>query len=94
VIALLTTFDGSPGTCTVELRIDDDVFAVTLAGGAVDVARGAPARPEAVLTGSAAVVRGVVFGGAPLSRLDVAGDRAAAERFVRAFLRPVPWPAT
>jgi DNA-binding HxlR family transcriptional regulator len=94
VIALLTTFDGSPGTCAVELRIDDDVFAVTLADGAVDVARGAPTRPDAVLTGSAAAVRGVVFGGAPLTELDVQGDRGSAERFVRAFPRPVPWPAT
>jgi DNA-binding HxlR family transcriptional regulator len=94
VIALLTTFDGAPGACTVELRIDDDVFGVTLADGAVDVARGAPARPDAVLTGSAAAVRGVVFGGRPLVELDVEGDRAAAERFVRAFPRPAPWPAT
>lgn len=94
VIALLTTFDGSPGECTVELRIDDDVFGVTLADGSVDIARGTPARPDAVLTGSAAAVRGVVFGGLPLSELDVTGDRAVAERFARAFPRPVPWPAT
>jgi hypothetical protein len=92
-IALLTTYAGSPAECTVELRIDDDVFGVTPAGGAVDVARGAPARPDAVLAGSAAAVRGVVFGGAPLSGLDVAGDRAVAERFVRAFPRLAPWPA-
>jgi len=94
VIALLTTFDGSPGECTVELRIDDDVFGVTLTGGEVDVARGAPARPDAVLTGPAAAVRGVVFGGAPLTKLGVQGDQAVAERFARSFPRPVPWPAT
>jgi DNA-binding HxlR family transcriptional regulator len=93
VIALLTTFDRSPLGCTVELRIDDDVFVVTPAGGEVDVARGAAARPDAVLTGSAAAVREVVFGGAPLGRLEVQGDRELAERFVRAFPRPAPWPA-
>lgn len=93
VIALLTTFDGSPGACTVELRIDGDVFAVALADGRVDVARGAPAGPDAVLAGTAAALRGVVFGGAPLDELEVRGDAAAAERFVRSFPRPTPWPS-
>ncbi|MGI5125397.1 winged helix-turn-helix transcriptional regulator [Pseudonocardia sp. CA-107938] len=89
-IALLTTFAGAPDS-RIELRIDDDVIGVTITDGQVDVARGAPDRPDAVLTGPVAALRGVVFGGAPLAELDVTGDRTAAERFVRAFPRPVPF---
>ena len=92
-IALLTTFDGSPGDCVVELRVDDDVFGVTLVDGRVDVARGAPARPDAVLTGTAAAMRAVVFGGTALTRLEVQGDTAVAERFAGSFPRPTPWPS-
>lgn len=93
-VALFSTFapDGAP-EAAVELRIDDDPFRVEIVGGAVTVERGALDRPDAVLTGTAAAVRGVVFGGGPLTDLEVEGDGELAERFVRSFPRPQQWPA-
>jgi DNA-binding HxlR family transcriptional regulator len=91
MLALRTTAQPAGEPARVELRLDDDRFGVLIGepgGEQVSVTRGSLARPDAVISGSAAAFRAVVFGGAPLSDLDVFGDRAIAERFVRMFPRP------
>ncbi|NUR70342.1 MAG: helix-turn-helix transcriptional regulator [Hamadaea sp.] len=107
VLALRTTFDPDASKTkrdgTFELRLDDDVFRASIQDGTFKVARGIATAPDAVITGSVAAVRAVVFGGRPLTEgarpsteggrslteeVQVSGDRRAAERFVRLFPRP------
>src|SRR6185437_11190915 len=88
MLALRTTAALPVAPARVELRLDDDRFAVEV-GDAVRIVRGSsPAPADAVIAGSASAFRAVAFGGQPLTWLDVAGDRAVAERFVRMFPRP------
>ena len=87
MLALRTTAVPSGEPARVELRLDDDRFGVVV-DERVSVTRGPIAQPDAMISGNAAAFRAVVFGGGPLSDLDVAGDRAIAERFVRMFPRP------
>jgi DNA-binding HxlR family transcriptional regulator len=88
MLALRTTVAGPVDPARVELRLDDDRFTVEV-DGEVRIVRGSsPVPPDAVIAGSASAFRSVVFGGEPLSRLTVEGDRAVAERFVRTFPRP------
>ena len=92
VLALPTRFDARRaargGDLAVELRLGEDVFAARVAGGALHVARGAAARPDAVLSGPAATLREVLWHGRPAGDLAVAGSRRAAARFLRLFPRP------
>ncbi len=88
MLALRTTAVLPVAPARVELRLDDDRFAAEV-GDAVRIVRGSsPVPPDAVLAGSPSAFRAVVFGGEPLARLTVDGDRAVAERFVRMFPRP------
>jgi DNA-binding HxlR family transcriptional regulator len=88
MLALRTTAVVPAAPARIELRLDDDRFAVEV-GDDVRIVRGASAVPvDAVIAGSASAFRAVVFGDDPLARLAVEGDRAVAERFVRMFPRP------
>jgi DNA-binding HxlR family transcriptional regulator len=88
MLALRTTAARPAAPARVELRLDDDRFTVEV-GDAVRIVRGSsPIPPDAVVAGTASAFRAVVFGGEPLTRLNVDGDRAVAERFVRMFPRP------
>src|SRR4051794_18611738 len=76
MLALRTTVAGPVDPARVELRLDDDRFTVEV-DGEVRIVRGSsPVPPDAVIAGSASAFRSVVFGGEPLSRLTVEGDRA------------------
>ena len=88
MLALRTTAAVPVAPARIELRLDDDRFAVEV-GDDVRIVRGAsPVPADAVIAGSASAFRAVVFGDDPLARLAVDGDRAVAERFVRMFPRP------
>jgi len=88
MLALRTTAVLPVPPARVELRLDDDRFTVEV-GDAIRIVRGSsPVPADAVITGSAAAFRSVVFGGEALAHLSVGGDRSTAERFVRLFPRP------
>lgn len=79
---------------TIAFRIGEDSFALALAGGQVSLGRGAPERPDLLLTGATAALGAAAYGGAPLAALEgegaltIEGDRALAEWFMTLF--PLP----
>jgi DNA-binding HxlR family transcriptional regulator len=72
---------------TYELRIDGEAFTVTVSGGAVQTERGAATSPALTLTTDARTLMELLRGDTTPAdrRLQVEGDRAALERFVKAF---------
>jgi DNA-binding HxlR family transcriptional regulator len=68
-------------------------FLVRVGEGVLTVTRGELDQAEAVVTATPEGVAGVVYGPAPLDTLDVQGDRALVERFVRLFVLPPKAPA-
>jgi DNA-binding HxlR family transcriptional regulator len=78
----------------VGLRIGAESFALRVADGAVEAARGEAAGADVIFTGPAPAIGAAVYGGVPLDALEaqgalkVEGDRALAERFVTLF--PLP----
>jgi DNA-binding HxlR family transcriptional regulator len=96
-IALKTLFapaaaDGFEGS--VELRLDGDTFAAEVAEGRLRLVRGPLAAPGAVITAAPGPLAAVLWHGRALAGAEaagevaVAGDRAAAERFLELF--PLP----
>ncbi len=75
-------------------RLGDEAFLGHLAGGRIEIASGALDDADLVLTGTAAVLAGAIYGGWTLDALEaegvlqIEGDRALAERFVTLF--PLP----
>jgi DNA-binding HxlR family transcriptional regulator len=75
-------------------RIGAQTYLAHLAGGRIEVARGALDKADAIFTGTAPAIAAAVYGGQPLralaaaGALSVAGDRVLAERFVTLF--PLP----
>jgi DNA-binding HxlR family transcriptional regulator len=99
VLALKTTFDARAAgdlAATYELRLDDDRFVATIAGGRFTVVRGSAGAPDAVVETTAAVFRALVFAGRPLTaavragEVRVRGDQGAVARLVELFPRPAP----
>jgi DNA-binding HxlR family transcriptional regulator len=96
-LALLTTFDADGAEdVRVTLRLGDDEFAAEIAGGSLEVVRGARGNPDAEVVTDAAGLRSLVFGGRPLTEAvaagdaEVHGDAEKAARFLRHFPRPAP----
>ncbi len=75
-------------------RIGEETFLAHVAGGQIEVTRGALDGAGAVFTGTAPAMAAAVYRGQPLDGLEAAGalrvrgDRALAERFVTLFLLP------
>jgi DNA-binding HxlR family transcriptional regulator len=75
-------------------RLGEETFLAHLAGGRIEVARGALDNADLVFTGTPPVLAGAVYGGQPLEALEgagaleIKGDRALAERFIGLF--PLP----
>ncbi|HSK40057.1 MAG TPA: winged helix-turn-helix transcriptional regulator, partial [Arenibaculum sp.] len=75
-------------------RLGAETFLARIAGGRIEVARGALDRADIVFAGTAPVIAAAVYGGQPLDALaaggalSIEGDRALAERFVTLF--PLP----
>jgi DNA-binding HxlR family transcriptional regulator len=102
VLALKTLFDAaSAGSVDeeLELRLDGDRFRAHVAGGRLDVARGAADDPVAVIETDPATLSRVLWHGRKLTaalragdvRID--GDAAAARRFLALFPPPEGAPA-
>jgi DNA-binding HxlR family transcriptional regulator/putative sterol carrier protein len=100
VLALRARFD--PGAAhglrgRFELRAGDDRFHVEVADDEIEIARGSADHPDATIDSDPDTLSAVLWGGRSLAdaqrskHLTIAGDRAAAARFVRLF--PIPEPA-
>jgi DNA-binding HxlR family transcriptional regulator len=95
-LALTTTFDAAAAgdrSAVLALHVGADRLTARVADGRVEVVRGDPAEPDAVVTADAGALQAAVFGGAPLPEGAVTGDAGTAEWFLRLFPRPVPRPA-
>ena len=97
MLVLKTTFDADAAgdlTTTIELRLGQDRFRATVAGGRLELARGNTAQADAVLHTNVATVLSLVFRGRSLASatraadLTIDGDQATAARFVTSFRRP------
>jgi DNA-binding HxlR family transcriptional regulator/putative sterol carrier protein len=97
MFALLTTF--SPDLAgdlraIVELRVDDEPFAVTVAEGRVDITAGGPDEPDSGIDTDRATLRDLVFADASLpeaiatGKARVTGDDRTAARLLALFPRP------
>jgi DNA-binding HxlR family transcriptional regulator len=75
-------------------RLGEETFLAHLADGMIDIARGSLDKTDLILSGTAPVLAGAIYGGQPLAALEsagvleVEGSRALAERFVGLF--PLP----
>lgn len=80
--------------CVIGIQVDAEPFVARLGDGILRVARESIDGADAVLSGGASAFLPVVYGGLPLAAaeaagmLRVAGNRAAAERFVTLFALP------
>ncbi|HEY0817731.1 MAG TPA: winged helix-turn-helix transcriptional regulator [Rhizobacter sp.] len=84
---------------TLGLCMGDERFHARLSRGRLTLARGEAAAPDAVITGSAQALAGVVYEGRKLAEvlksgeLAVEGDKALVRRFVTLFTLPEPAPS-
>ena len=75
-------------------RLGEETFLAHLAGGRIEIARGALDAADLVFRGTPPVLAGAIYGGQPLEALEgagaleIRGDRALAERFIGLF--PLP----
>ncbi len=75
-------------------RLGEETFLAHLAGGRIEIARGALDDADLVFTGTPPVLAGAIYGGQPLEALEgagalgIKGNRALAERFIGLF--PLP----
>jgi DNA-binding HxlR family transcriptional regulator len=69
-------------------RLGQASYVVSIADGAIDVARGDIEDCAVTFTGPPSAVAAVIHGGAPLETIEVEGDLALATRFVTLF--PLP----
>ena len=76
------------------LRLGEEIFMAHVSRGQIEIASAALDRANLILTGSAPVLAGAIYGGQPLAALEatgvlqIEGDRALAEWFVGLF--PLP----
>jgi DNA-binding HxlR family transcriptional regulator len=79
-----------------ELRVGEDRFRVEVADDEIEVARGSADHSDATIDSDPDTLSAVLWGGRSLAdaqrskQLTIAGDKAAAERFVRLFPNPEP----
>lgn len=76
---------------TLALTLGRDPFTLRIADGQLSIERGKPRQAQASIAGETSDVRGVIFGGVPLTHMEqlgkvtVEGDRTLAERFLKLF---------
>ena len=95
VLALKTLFDPAAAAAgTYELRLDGQRFEARIAGGELELSRGAAAEPDAVIETDPVTLTRLIWGGGSLAAAQrsgaaaVEGDKRALERFLRLF--PLP----
>ena len=100
IVSLQTLFDpelAGDFAPTVELRLGDSVFALEIADGRLEAARGAAAKPDIVIATDPRTLLGLAHRQIELADAiaagdaTVTGDKRAARRFLRLF--PLPEPA-
>ncbi|MEO7634312.1 MAG: helix-turn-helix domain-containing protein [Sphingomicrobium sp.] len=72
----------------VAFRFGDDVYVAQVGDGEISVARGDATDGQALISGRPTDLAAVVYGGAPLELLSIAGDAALARRFLKLFKLP------
>jgi DNA-binding HxlR family transcriptional regulator len=90
VVALKTLFEAGDLDATVELRLGDQVFHARIAGGDLEIARGGADRPDATIESEPGPLARMLWHGGPADGVQLGGDRAIAERFLRLFPAPEP----
>lgn len=106
VLSFQAMFDATAAAgfaATVELRFGHETFRATIADGAITIARGAAAAPDAVIESTPTQLAAIVYDGTSAARamrdgsVRVSGDKAAFKRFLTLFSLPTPatatWPA-
>jgi DNA-binding HxlR family transcriptional regulator len=93
MIALESTFDSSAAgetRATYEIRLGEDRCSVVIDRDTIEIARGAPRRPDAIIETDPATLRAVVFGGRKIGSapIELKGDKRLATAFFRFFSRP------
>jgi DNA-binding HxlR family transcriptional regulator len=97
IVGLKTMFapqDADGFAAGVALRLGEQAFRARVENGRFEVARGAAERPDAELSTSPGTLAALVWHGRDLTEAErageaeVAGDRAALERFLRLFSLP------
>lgn len=73
----------------VAFRFGDDVYVARVSDGAITVGRGSANDGDALISGRPTDLAAVVYGGAPLGLLTIAGDAALARRFLKLFKLPL-----
>jgi DNA-binding HxlR family transcriptional regulator/putative sterol carrier protein len=99
LLSLRAMFDAGAAagfTASFELRLGRCPYQVVVADGQIEVARGAPERPEAILQADVATLVAVIYDDRDLDEavksgeLILTGDRSAVERFLTLFHLPDP----
>jgi DNA-binding HxlR family transcriptional regulator len=99
ILSLRTLFRGPAHDMRVQLVLDDQPFAATVARGHFDIERGELEHPDATIEGDPGVLIGVAHGRIPLDEalrdgsLRFSGDTDVAAEFTRLFPLPEPVPA-
>jgi DNA-binding HxlR family transcriptional regulator len=97
LLSLRTLLDSQAATgieAQIGFRLGDETFVGRLAGGRIEIARGALDGADLIFTGSARSIAGALYGGQPLEAMEKAGalhiegDRTLAQKFVTLF--PLP----
>ncbi|HEU0213171.1 MAG TPA: winged helix-turn-helix transcriptional regulator [Jiangellaceae bacterium] len=99
ILALGTFFDADAAEdldARYELRLGENTFRVRVADRRIDVDRGAPEDPDAIIETDIATFRSLIWDGRDLADalregdITVEGDRRAVTRFLELFPQPTP----
>lgn len=87
LLALEVHFDGARAAdldATVEVVVDEEVFAVRTTAGRIQISRGSPASPDATFRTDAETFRSIVIHGKRPKRLTTTGDAETVRRLLDA----------
>jgi DNA-binding HxlR family transcriptional regulator len=99
ILALQTTFDPSAAdglTAGYELRLGEQTFTAHVSDGRLELTRGVPDDPDAIIASDPGTLTSVLWHGRGLAdarrarELTIEGSRAAAGRFLKLFPAPKP----
>lgn len=91
MLSLRTMFDPTSAgdyAARIQLRLGDEYFFWIRDKGDIRIGRGEIENPDFAIAATPTGIAAVVYGGAPLGSIEVAGDTALARRFVSFF--PLP----
>jgi DNA-binding HxlR family transcriptional regulator len=95
MIALKTLFERSRADghdSVIEIVLGEETFRASVAGGKLDIVRGAAECPVARIESDPSTLAAAMWHGRPIDDggIEIEGDRAAAERFLALFPAPQP----